>query len=144
MRDIRFQRSYSSGWSGSLKLPAAFEATVNQALSLAQRQQSLPDLVEEFKTFVQGVVGYYRVIIGIDELDKISSDKKAQTFINEIKAIFNIPGCFYLISVSESAISSFERRGLAFRDAFDSAFDDILPVKYLTRMGSFGLLSRRS
>jgi KAP family P-loop domain len=143
LRDIRFQRSYSSGWSGSLRLPTAFDATTNQALSLAQKQQSLPDLVEEFKNFVRDVTVYYPVIIGIDELDKISSDEKAQAFINEIKAMFNIPRCFYLISVSESAISNFERRGLAFRDAFDSAFDDILQVRYLTQLGSRGLLGRR-
>jgi hypothetical protein len=66
-----------------------------------------------------------------------------QEFVNEIKAIFNIPNCFYLMSVSENAISSFERRGMPFRDEFDSAFDDIRQVDYLTLDGSRHLLGRR-
>jgi hypothetical protein len=47
------------------------------------------------------------------------------------------------VSVSENAISSFERRGLPFRDVFDSAFDDIRHVDYLTLVASRHLLVRR-
>jgi hypothetical protein len=83
------------------------------------------------------------VIIGIDELDKLKSETDARKFINEIKAIFNIPNCFYLVSVSENAISNFERRGMPFRDEFDSAFDDIRHVDYLTLDGSRRLLGSR-
>ena len=39
----------------------------------------------------------------------------AQQFLNEIKVLFGIEHCFYLLSVSESAMSSFERPGLPFR-----------------------------
>ncbi len=144
LRNIRFQRSYSSGWSGSLKLPAGLEAGANFAVSLAQQQQSLPEVVQEFREFAAAVAALHgKVIIGVDELDKLESDDKAQAFVNEIKAIFNIPNCFYLVSVSESAISNFQRRGLPFRDAFDSAFDEILNVGYFSLQDSARLLSRR-
>ena len=39
--------------------------------------------------------------------------------------LFGIDHCFYLVSVSQDAMSSFERRGIPFRDTFDSALDDI-------------------
>jgi hypothetical protein len=144
LRDIRFQRSYSSGWSGALKVPAGFETGVTLGTSLAQKQESLPELVDRFRGFVASITAEYsRLIIGIDELDKLKSESSARQFVNDIKAIFNIPNCFYLMSVSENAISNFERRGMPFRDEFDSAFDDIRRVDYLTLEGSRHLLGRR-
>lgn len=144
LHDIRFQRSYSSGWSGALKIPAGFEMGETSGTALAQRQESLPELVERFRGFVELVTrDYSRVIIGIDELDKLKSESEARKFINGIKAIFNLTNCFYLVSVSENAISNFERRGMPFRDEFDSAFDDILYVDYLTLESARHLLGRR-
>jgi energy-coupling factor transporter ATP-binding protein EcfA2 len=144
LREIRFQRSYSSGWSGALKIPAGFEMGTTLGTSLAQKQESLPELVDRFRGFVELITREYsRVIIGIDELDKLKSETDARQFVNGIKAIFNIPNCFYLMSVSENAISNFERRGMPFRDEFDSAFDDIRHIDYLTLDGSRHLLGRR-
>jgi hypothetical protein len=75
LHDIRFQRSYSSGWSGALKIPAGFEMGETSSTALAQRQESLPELVERFRSFVELVTREYsRVIIGIDELDKLKSE----------------------------------------------------------------------
>jgi hypothetical protein len=85
--NISFQRSYSPGWSGSLKLPAGLEAGANLAVSLAQQQQSLPEVVQEFREFAATVAALHgKVIIGVDELDKLEFDEKAQAFVNEIKA----------------------------------------------------------
>jgi energy-coupling factor transporter ATP-binding protein EcfA2 len=144
LSDIRFQRSYSSGWSGALKIPAGFESGLTLGTSLAQKQESLPELVDRFRGYVESITREYsRLIIGIDELDKLKSESSAREFVNDIKAIFNIPNCFYLMSVSENAISNFERRGMPFRDEFDSAFDDIRRIDYLTLDGSRHLLGRR-
>jgi Cdc6-like AAA superfamily ATPase len=144
LRDIRFQRSFSSGWSGSLNALAGTALTLSRARSIAQTQLSLPDIVARFRELLLRITDEYaRVIVAIDELDKLTSDEKAQNFVNEIKAVFNVPNCFFLISVSEQAISSFERRGLRFRDAFDSAFDDIQYVGYLEYRWSKNLLDRR-
>jgi len=146
LRDIQFQRSYTTGWSGSLKVPPGFDLGSNKSLSLSQRPESLPELVERFRRYVSSIVAtkeHARVIVGIDELDKLKSAASAESFLNEIKSVFNIPGCYYLISVSENALSNFERRGLPLRDAFDSAFDDIRYINYLTLEGSRSVLIRR-
>jgi len=74
----------------------------------------------------------------------MESDEKAHLFLNEIKAIFGVPGVFFLVSVSENAISSFERRGLPFRDVFDSSFDTIVYVGHLNLDGSKRILKRRT
>ena len=144
LKEIRFQRSYSSGWSGELHLPAGIDFSQNRAVSMAQIQQSQPELVQAFRGLLADVaVEFNKVVIGIDELDKLRSDEEAQQFLNEIKSVFGVRGAFFLVSVSESAISNFERRGLPFRDAFDSAFDDIRFVDYMSLDDSRRLLSRR-
>ena len=140
--NIKFQRSYTSGWSGSMKFQI-LEAGVNNATTLSQKQMSLPEIIDDYKYFLNKISEKYTVIIGIDELDKLSSNENAHNFLNEIKAIFGLENCFYLISVSENAISSFERRGLPFRDVFDSSFDDIIYVDYLNFDAVEKLIKRR-
>lgn len=139
---IKFQRSYTSGWSGSMKFPI-LEAGVNTATTLSQKQMSLPEIIDDYKYFLNKISEKYTVIIGIDELDKLSSNENAHNFLNEIKAIFGLENCFYLISVSENAMSSFERRGLPLRDVFDSSFDDIIYVNYLNLDAVKNLIKRR-
>lgn len=144
---LRFQQSYTSGWSGALKLPFGLEGGMNGARTMSRSQRSLPELVSDFRGFLQTLASgqeYGRVTICIDELDKLESDDKAHLFLNQIKAIFGVPNVFYLVSVSENAISAFERRGLPFRDVFDSSFDTIVQVNYLTNEESKALLKRRT
>ncbi len=143
LREIKFQQSYTSGWSGALKLPLGLEGGISTAVSLAQQQLSLPDITRGFCDFLSAIARDYKVIIGIDELDKLESDEAAQRFLNEIKAIFGLPNVFYLISVSENAMSNFERRGLPFRDVFDSSFDNIVYVEYLNLEHAKRLIARR-
>jgi hypothetical protein len=143
LRVIRFQQTYTSGWAGSLKFPIGLEGGVSGAVSLAERQMSLPQIVDSYTTLINHVTDEYQVIIGIDELDKMESDDKAQEFLNQIKALFGIDRCFYIVSVSESAMSRFERRGLPFRDVFDSSFDEIVYVGYLNFEKARELLDTR-
>ena len=143
LKEIKFQQSYTSGWSGALKLPIGLEGGVNTAVNLAQQQLSLPDITKGFCDFLNFLTRDFRVIIGIDELDKLESDEAAQRFLNEIKSIFGLENVFYLISVSESALSNFERRGLPFRDVFDSSFDDVIRVDYLNLNSAKRLITRR-
>jgi hypothetical protein len=146
LRDIQFQQSYSSGWAGSLKgtiAPISVETTTEAAMELSRNQMSLPEIVDRYQEFLTLASEDYVIVIGIDELDKIGSDEEAQSFLNEIKALFGQQSCFYLISVSESAMSNFERRGLPFRDVFDSSFDAIVHADYLNLERAQRLLRRR-
>ena len=73
-----------------------------------------------------------RVIICIDEMDKIRDSDRAVQFLNGIKAIFDVPGCLYLVSVSEDAMAIFASQTPAIKTAFDSAFDEIIRVDPMT------------
>jgi hypothetical protein len=72
--------------------------------------------------------GVGRVIICIDEMDKIRDSDRAEQFLNNIKAIFDVPGCLYLVAISEDAMTVFASQTPAIRTAFDSAFDEIISV----------------
>jgi hypothetical protein len=142
LEKIEFQQSFTSGWSGGIKLPY-IESGMTRSNTRTQQPMSNPEIVAGFVDFLRNVSQIYQVIIGIDELDKMESGATAEQFLNDIKSIFGIPRCFFLISVSEDAMSNFERRGLPFRDVFDSAFDSIVYVEHLDLAGTQRLLERR-
>jgi hypothetical protein len=140
-------RNWTSG--ASLSLPNAIAGLSRQyALSAAEVPLTYPELVSKFRSFLGSVaakvsVNKGRVFIGVDELDKIGDPDQAQRFINEMKAILGVPNCSYLVTLSDDALASYEMRGLPVRDAFDSAFDEIVHVGYLHLEESRRLLSRR-
>jgi hypothetical protein len=130
---LRFQQSYTTGWSGGLKIsPIGLSVSETQSERRDVRPMSLPELVDDFRAFLETLTSEYTLLIGVDEMDKISEEAKARRFLNDIKVLFGIRGCFFLLSVSESALARFARRDLRVRDEFDSSFDEILAVKYLT------------
>jgi len=143
LRQMWFQQSFSSGWSGGFKAPIGAEAGVTGSTELAEQQLSLPDIVDLFREFLGQIAVRREVRIGVDEMDKMDEDT-ARRFLNEIKVIFKVPDCFFFISISEDAMSVFERRGLPIRDVFDSSFDDVQHVPHLQFAKARELLERRT
>lgn len=141
LKQIRFQQSRDSSGSAKVSL-FGFELGGGSTSSLARSAWTLPEAVEELRRFA-GRLSHRFVVIGIDELDKLESDQAAREFLNNIKGVFGVPGCYYLVSVSEDAMSSFERRGLPMRDVFDSSFDEIQRIGYLTLAESRRVLESR-
>ena len=141
---IRFQQTISSDWSGTISLgggniPVGLQSQWTQGASWARQPQTYPELVGRFREFATSITQRYRVVIGIDELDKLESGVKAERFLNDIKGIFGIRECYFLVSVSEDAAASFDRRGLPFRDVFDTCFDSVITVSYLNEVFSTSL-----
>jgi hypothetical protein len=146
---VRYLQTYTSGWSGTLQLLGG-KAGGQYSRNVAQAEQphSYPEIVDEFRNFARDVAAevhlqHNRVFIGVDELDKIGSAEQAERFLNEIKGIFGIPHVYFLVSVSDDALTAFERRGLPLRNAFDSSFDEIMHVGPLSYDESRRLLYRR-
>ncbi|MFI0238061.1 ATP-binding protein [Streptomyces sp. NPDC016845] len=111
-----------------------------------ERDLSHPELVTRFKEFVAlaAEVSKQRVVIALDELDKVDKPKDALKFINSIKDILHIPDVHVIVSVSEDALHSFSLRGIPVRDAFDSSFDSIVPVRRLSTDEALRLVNRRA
>lgn len=147
LQTIRFQQTISSGVSGKVSLsiprtPLQAEAGIESSRALEERSWTLPEAIDRFRRFIEVAAAQQPALIGIDELDKMSGEA-AEKFLNATKAIFGIPNCYFLVSVSEDAVASFERRGLPFRDVFDSAFDEVMHVGYLDLADTERLLAPR-
>ncbi len=153
LEDLRFQRTYSSSWGPTL-MPASFLSLAwSRGKQRAEQPAGLPALVAQFRAYSQQVAewnwdlgrnrdrsqgsseargqgpeGVGRVIICIDEMDKIRDSDRAEQFLNNVKAIFDVPGCLYLVAISEDAMTVFASQTPAIKTAFDSAFDEIVSV----------------
>ncbi|GAA0806210.1 hypothetical protein [Spirilliplanes yamanashiensis] len=143
---LRYQTSVVSGWTTTAKLaagpwlPVAAEAALTGSTTEAELPLGVPDIVEGIKHLLPA---RGPALVTIDELDKIESPEEARAFLNEIKGILDARGVCFLLSMSEDAIARFERRGLPFRDVFDSAFDEILRAPLLDHHQALSMLDKR-
>ncbi len=114
--------------------------------SLTERQPTEADSVNRLRRFLMALTYRTagRVIICVDELDKIDKPEDVVSIINGIKDLFHLPRVHVLVSVSTDAMHSFAARGILVRDVFDSAFDTVVEVRRLGPDESIELLSRRA
>jgi Cdc6-like AAA superfamily ATPase len=144
---IRFLQTRTTGWSGKLTTPMSAEFGVTGSTQRAEQPLTYPEVVHELREFlawmVERTAGDPAVVVAVDELDKIDDPERAQQFINEIKGIFGVNRTQFLVSLSDDALASFERRGLPIRDAFDSAFDEIVRIEPLSLEDTCTLLKSR-
>ncbi|MEU7011402.1 hypothetical protein [Streptomyces sp. NPDC046332] len=137
LRQIRYQQTLSNEHSmtlrlgGARQLPVGVDVGSKQGTTLAERTKTYPEIVSGLRAFLETVSQKHQLIIAVDELDKLRSAEDVENFLNDIKGVFGASRCFFLVSVSEEAAASFERRGIPFRDVFDSCFDDVLTLQRL-------------
>ncbi|MFI8392916.1 hypothetical protein [Streptomyces sp. NPDC085540] len=137
LRQIRYQQTLSNEHSmtlrlgGARQLPVGVDVGSKQGTTLAERTKTYPEIVSGLRAFLETVSQRHQLIIAVDELDKLRSAEDVENFLNDIKGVFGASRCFFLVSVSEEAAASFERRGIPFRDVFDSCFDDVLTLQRL-------------
>jgi hypothetical protein len=144
LHNIAYVQTSSGEWSGKAGF-RGMELSFKRGHSLAGRPATFPELVADFRSFVRKVsdaVAPSQVVIAIDEIDRLGGGEPALRFLNELKAIFDIPGCSYLVSVSTEAQHDFELSGIGLRSAFDSSFDEVLRVDHLDSVLAGELLKR--
>jgi len=122
--------------------------TMNRASSVKYTPWSLPELVSYTRRFMQDVSLQMKnsnrpVVVAIDEIDRIGSLEDAEGFIGEIKAVFGVEGCYFLVAVAEDVGSLFAQRATAGRSILENAFDEIVAVGPLTLQEARSLLLKR-
>lgn len=152
LRSLRYLETNTLTRTGALKAPTGVELGGSTSRQRAEQLKTYPELVNDFRDFLD-YLGLRlrsradrpgsRIIICIDELDKIATAEQAERFINDIKTVFGIEGCFFLVAVSEDALASFTRRTLAVRTTFDSAFDSVIQVRRFLLADTRRLLVQR-
>jgi predicted AAA+ superfamily ATPase len=112
-----------------------------------QRELSQPEMVARFREMLTQFSrdrSDERFVIFIDELDKLEKIDDLVNAINGIKDLLHLPGVHFVVSVSVDALVRFEERGMAARDAFDSAFDTVIRMRRLTLDESRRILDSRA
>jgi len=109
---------------------------------------TLPELAGYVRRFMHEVSSQLQysnraVVIGIDEIDRIGSLDQAERFIGEIKAIFGVEKCFFLVAVAEDVGSLFAQRATAGRSILENAFDEVVAVDPLKLEEARDLLLKR-
>lgn len=131
------------------------ELSGKRSVAVATRALTYPEIVDELSEFLRQVASTLqseptvdevlpgRVIVGIDELDRLGTGEQAAAFLNEIKAIFGASGCFFLVSVSEDAMYQFDLASPGLRTVFDSSFDEVVRVGHLSLESARELLDHQ-
>ena len=151
IEELRYLRTYTTNWSSTLTPAAIFNLGWGRARQSVEQPITLPELVDKFRDYSAKVAAWHRsgkgpharVVIGIDEMDKIRDSEHAEGFLNDIKAIFGVRGCLYIVSLSEEALADFSHRTPAIRSAFNTAFDEIVSVEPMAYEHSEQLLFKR-
>jgi hypothetical protein len=139
---FREERSLSAGLK--LPMPLGIEANGGGNLLYEGRPWTTPEIVQQFRQFVGALNDSgYRVIIAVDELDKVDDDEEVIRLLNDLKALFGLANCYFLVAVSISAMVRFQQRGLPFQDAFESALEEVIYVEPLAAAEPVELLQRR-
>jgi len=153
-RQVRYLQSHTGETTGKLDFKLS-GIEMKTSTTLEEQPLTYPEIVDSLRVYLATIAGALqavadragdpaaRVVIGIDELDRIGTADAARRFLNEPKAIFGVPNCFFLVSVSEDALRSFELAGVGLRDVFDSAFDEVVRIDYLDLPASNRLLRER-
>ncbi|MET8996638.1 hypothetical protein [Amycolatopsis sp. NPDC004169] len=150
LRQVRFLQTRTEGWSGKLSTGGVFEMGLTRTIARAERPLTHPEIVDDYRRLLERVVSVLTpddisgVIVAIDELDKLADPAEAREFIDEIKGVFGVSRCLFLVSVSEDALTSFQRRGIPIRDAFDSAFTNVIRIDPFTLDDARAWLAKRA
>jgi hypothetical protein len=144
LRQIWYLQSHN--FDASLNVPAV-GFTIGRGRTRSRQPLMYPEIVHEFKSFLtrvsRGLNDGRRLVIGIDELDRIHPASEAQTFFNEIKVIFDVPDCLFVLSVSDEALRAADLAPVGGRDVFDSAIDEVIRVEPLDQDDARRLLAAR-
>lgn len=159
LHHLRYQVVETTGQAGKLTGPFGLSFSGSRSRQITENQMTLPELVDSYREFAELTVSalqesaqldgpvaiaQVRLVVGIDEIDRIEDAGNAEKFLNDIKAIFGTPNCFYVASLSADALANFERRVLSTRTAFDTTFDTVLRIGPLELGTARQVLERRA
>ncbi len=139
MEQLTFQSSRETSAGLSLR-----GVSLGRKQTLATRDLTLPGLTARYIGFLNKVRSAYngKIVIAIDELDKVHDPEQVKALLVEIKGALFSPGTFYIVSISEDAARSFRSRLASGRDIFESTFDDVLDIGRIDVDAAVSILTR--
>ena len=130
--NIQYQQALKIAEEGALTLSAGKVLAVSgkeaSERTWTKQLMGYAELVERYRKLVSRIsrdLGV-RVLIGIDELDKMEDVTDISLFLNSIKGLFGAAGVLFVCTISLDAAASFKRKGAPVKEVFDSCFDEVV------------------
>jgi hypothetical protein len=159
LQRLHYQRKDTRTAGGTLSAPMGMQVNLGTSHEFTQQRMSLPELIDDYRDFVQRVVGGLeeaeskreeggpradvRLVIGIDQMDEIDNPGAACKFLNELSAEFGVSKCVYLLSVSPGTMAAADQRTVPLKTSSSGVFDEVTWVDPFTLPESDLLLCRR-
>jgi len=136
---------YSEGREASAGFTLKGLFNVGGKRTLTARSLTLQSLTDHYQNYVRQLLSYYngKLIIVIDELDKIDDPKEVKAVLKEIKGALFQQGCYYLISISEDCAKAFRGRLAEGRDIFESTFEDVISIRQMSPKTARAMVEKR-
>lgn len=106
-----------------------------------EKGTSLMSLISTYRTYAESVVNRIElgalgdvkesdrnVIICIDEIDKIVDIEETKAFVRKMKALFEVPGVYYYLSLAEDTMQALYLGTAEGKNEIDSSFDHVVHV----------------
>jgi hypothetical protein len=146
---IRYNTALKQG--SEIGVSAAFHVTGTlkriREKGLDERPTTVASLVFDFRRLAEAIVAATsrRLVIGIDELDKIDDEEAARKLLRDIKGVFEIPGMFFLVSVSQEAATALQLGALQGkgRNEFNSSFYTVIEMPPLDPADVYDIAAAR-
>ncbi len=106
---------------------AQFSPKFSKGKEMESRPLSLPGLTADFNDYIDCVaqINNDKVVICIDELDKITDPIQLNELLKGIKGIIGHDKTHFILTVSEDALAKFSARLGSQRDLIESSFEEI-------------------
>jgi hypothetical protein len=144
-RKLDYELTAKGEWGAEITPLKWLKFSNKKATEEKARALSLPELTADYIEFVANVLRVFpgKLLICIDELDKVTDLDQVRFILREIKGALYAKGTFYMLSISNDALRSFEGRLGDQRDIFESTFDDVFSVRSLDLSSSMAVLTKR-
>lgn len=144
-RKLDYELTNKGEWGAEITPLKWLKFSNKRATEEKARAISLPELTADYIEFVSNVLRVFpgKLLICIDELDKVTDLDQVRFILREIKGALYAKGTFYMLSISNDALRSFEGRLGDQRDIFESTFDDVFSVRSLDLGSSISILTKR-
>lgn len=106
-----------------------------------EKGTSLMSLIAIYRNYAEAVVNRVRlgalgavkendrnVIICVDEIDKIVDIEETKSFVRKMKALFEVPGVYYYLSLAEDTLQALYMGTAEGKNEIDSSFDHVVHI----------------
>ena len=146
---LHFQQTDSRSRGGTLGGPMGTGLNLSSTQAFTEQIMTLPELIDDYRDFVERVVAALqqalsvskskdplpgvsrdnievRLVIGIDEMDRIGNAQNADEFLCELSSVFGTSHSVYLIAVSPATLAAGDQRGIPLDGAANEVFDEMV------------------